>query len=40
MLAVFRLSPVAAAGLLLLAPPLLPVEDVPDELHAASTAAS
>jgi hypothetical protein len=38
MSAVFRLSAVAATGLLLLLPP--PVEDVPDELHAASTATA
>ena len=37
--AVFRLPAVAAAGLpVLVLPP--PVEDVPDELHAASTAAA
>ena len=38
---VFRLPAVAAAGLLVLVLPLpLLVEDVPDELHAASTAAA
>jgi hypothetical protein len=38
---VFRLPAVAAAGLLVLVLPLPPLaEDVPDELHAASTAAA
>jgi hypothetical protein len=41
MVAVFRLPPVAAAGLPLLVPPLLPLlEDVADELHAATTTAA
>ena len=41
MVAVFRLPPVAAAGLPLLVPPLPPLlEDVPDELHAARTTAA
>src|SRR4029077_221309 len=38
--AVFRLPAVAAAGLLVLVLPPPLVEDVPDELHAASTAAA
>jgi hypothetical protein len=38
---VFRLPAVAAAGLLVLVLPLPPLaDDVPDELHAASTAAA
>jgi hypothetical protein len=41
MLAVFKLSAVAAAGLLVPLSLVLPlVEDVPDELHAASTATA
>ena len=38
--AVFRLPPVAAAGLPLLVPPLPLPEDVADELHAARTTAA
>ena len=38
--AVFRLPAVPAAGLPVPVLPPLPVEDVPDELHAASTAAA
>jgi hypothetical protein len=39
MVAVFRLLAVAATGLLVLVLLLPPVEDAPDELQAASTAA-